>query len=284
MMESRSAVPIRHLDLDTPSYLMHRRPRHPEVVLNDGDRGLFLLNLQSGQRSRTIPYSPEYTRSGPITQWCFQDDGNAALLINVEDLTGCYLTLDGTVRHDVVLPFPSVRDVRYLWHGESLWLTSGPARPWHRLMWIGGKPTLADVSRLKVRAAELSWWRALQELPSRSTVLRVESDHDRFLLHQRGSEPGVGVLSWSEPETAVLRTAPFAGQVPRLAYAADTFYVLDEFVIRMVGISGAERGSIPVPDGFEFADIDVVGTTLVVLGNPLDNSLACRVWWYPLGS
>lgn len=78
------------------------------------------------------------------------------------------------------------------------------------------------------------------------------------------------------------RAAPFTGQVPRLAYAEDTFYVLDGFVIRVVGISGDEREPIPVAEGFEFADIDVVGTTLVVLGNSLDDARSGRVWLYPL--
>lgn len=282
MTAGRPGVSTRHFDVDSSSYLMHRRPRHSEVVLNDDYRGLVLLDLQSGQRSPTIPFSTRFAESGVITHWCFQADGDAVLLFDAEARAACYLTLDGTVRHDVDLPFDTLVDIRYVWHGESLWLTSGPLRPWHRLVWTDGKPGLADVSRLQVRAAELSWWQALRQLPKHSTVMRVEPEHDRMLLHRHDSEPAVGVLSWSGPDPASPRTAPFTGQVPRLAFAADTFYVLDEFAIRVVGISGDEREPLPVEEGFEFADLDVVGTTLVVLGNSLGDPRSGRVWLYPL--
>lgn len=283
MMKSWPAVPTRHIDIDTSSYLAHRRPRHPEVVLNDAYHGLVLLNVLSGQRSSTVLFSPEFAKSGMITHWCFQSDGDTALLINEDTRTACYLTLDGNVCHDIDLPFDAVVDLRYIWQGEDLWLTSGPVRPWHQLIWTDGKPSLSNVSQVHVRAAQLSFWRALRQLPEHSTVMRIESEHNWLLLHRQGPEPALGVLSWSESASVLPRTVPFAGPAPRLAYALDTFYVLDEFTVQAVGISGYAHEPLSAEKGFEFADIDVVDTTLVVLGNALTDPRANRIWLYALG-
>lgn len=280
---SRQLVAHAHpVDIDTSCYRMHRLPGQDAVVLNDGYKGVFLLDLTLRKRSRTIPFSPAFAASGVVTQWCLRADGSAAIVVDAEARTACYLTLDGTERHDLDLPFDRVRDLRYSWNGASLWLTNGALWPWLRLTWRAGTPSFVEVSRLQVRAAEPAWWTALRLVPDGSTVERNEPTQGRMLLHEFGPSPTLGVISWSDTEPARLRTVPFAGQVPRLAYARNALFVMDEFVIQMVGMSGDVLGTIPAETGFEFADLETVGDRLVVLGHSLSRSTTSRIWQYSL--
>lgn len=82
--------------------------------------------------------------------------------------------------------------------------------------------------------------------------------------------------------------AKFTGEVPRLAYRNQIFYILREEEIMAINTEGEMRQSIAADEGFEFSDFDIVydeksrTAALTVLGSSLSSPRTGRIWLHPL--
>ncbi len=240
-------------------YQVQRRPGQPHVVVNDGYRGLRVIDPWREQDVLRLPFSPGYDPAGVVDAWCFRADGRAALVMSETGRRACLLPLseDG-VSHDLTGPeATSLTDLRYVWEDDSLWLTVGKSYAFWHLQEQPDTARLVEASGIAVRRAHPRWRRAIDELPTQgASVLRIEPDTARLLYHDYSTEPGrIGVASWTDERSWSIAAPP---EVPRLAYLPGRLFVRHDTRVQMFDEQGEALANFLAPPGFQFGDLDTL--------------------------
>jgi hypothetical protein len=194
-------------------YRVQRRPGHPHVIVNDGYRGLRVIEPRAEIDIARVPFPADYGRFGVVGEWCFRADGQQALVLDEDNRLACWLSL-GQDLASFMLEYPPLRglfDLRYSWEGNALWLKAGKSEGLLQLSWDGNRPALTPVSSIAARTQVPGWRNAVEQLPTQGTnVLRVESDRRRMLYHRYSPDPAmVGIYSWRRKKSS--RLPPMMG-------------------------------------------------------------------------
>jgi hypothetical protein len=240
-------------------YKIQRRPMHNHIVINNGYQGLRVIDPWTGNDVLGVDFTKDYDNSGIVDEWCFRADGQVILVLNEESRAACWLSLEGGgLSYDLKCPpLNRLIDLRYLWEGDSFWITGGKSYSFFQLQWQDSVPAFVESSGIKARIAHRAWRQALDRLPdSKCNVLRVESDKSQILYHHFSEKPGrVGAVSWHH-ET--MWSAPAPEEVPRLAFHEGRMFVLHEYEAHSLNEQGQVEAVYPVPQGFHYSDLDTV--------------------------
>src|SRR5215510_6945531 len=145
----------RQFTLEGDVYQIQRRPMHPHIVVNNDYRGVRILDPWSRTDVLRADFTDEYRASGVISEWCFRSDGAIVLVLNEEPRKACWVPLapEGRTYAVACPPFRRIADLRYLWKGESFWITGGKSHDFYELQWQEGLPVFAASGGLKARIA-----------------------------------------------------------------------------------------------------------------------------------
>lgn len=255
--EARVHAPVFSMPLDADAYRLQRRPRHRELVTNDGGRALLRLALDpAGWREPVrVPLSPGFPPDHSVRAWCFRDDGACAVVFS-ELGAGSWLSFEGEPARDVAAPaFTSGRpeerydDVRYVWEGGRLIVTGGSISNFWDLRDIDGQLRFEKLVSIYVRRDATAWRTAegaLSALTAR--VLRTEPDEARILAYDYRAPPGELVaLCWRDDARTLRIPAP--AYVPELACDGARFYLLYDHEVQAVDAAGHITDVFPAPDG-----------------------------------
>ena len=259
-------------------YQVQRRPSFGQIVINDDYQGVRVLDPWTGADIIRTEFTVEYRESGIISEWCLRADGNRVLVLNEKPRSACLLSLDSSTSRDVPCPpLRLVTDVRYVWEGDSLWISGGKSFGFYELQWHDGTPAFVPSGGLKARFAHPSWRRALEGLPvDKSHVKRVEPDRSRLLYHLFDESPGrVGMIDWRSGATW---SAQAGEEVPILAFHDDRMFVLQEFEVQQVTRNGDVEAVYRAPDAFRHSGMDTIPS---IGGRPAALVVMCTAQFNP---
>lgn len=269
--------------LDGDAYRLQRRPRHRELVSNDGGRALLRLSLDpAGWREPVrVPISPGFPPDHSVHAWCFRDDGARAVVFS-ERGAGTWLSFEGEPARDVAAPafttgHPEERydDVRYVWEGERLIVTGGSISNFWDLRDEGGQLRFEKLVSIYVRRDATAWRTAEDALSALTArVLRTEPDEARILAYDYRTPPGQLVaLCWRDDARTLRVPAP--AYVPQLACDGARFYLLYDHEVQAVDAAGHITDIFLAPDGTYLRALETLPATggepaiLAVIAAPL---------------
>jgi hypothetical protein len=257
-MTERVEQPDATFVIEGDVYKVQRRPMHGEIVINDDYRGIRIIDVWSGKDVRRLRFPNRDARPTIITEWCFRSDGEWSLIFSAESAMGWLMSL-GPDRRAWVLDVSgvgSLHDLRYIWHGDSFWMTAGKSQRFFTLEWGDEVRGLVERSSIEVRAKHPGWRRAVDLLPpDRYNVLRVQPDESRLLYHEfAGPQTRVGVVDWqTETKMAVdVETE----EVPMMAAYGARIFTLQEDEVQCLNTNGRKERVYPAPDGFYYCGLD----------------------------
>jgi hypothetical protein len=251
--------PAREFTLEGDLYQVQRRPMHPHIVVNDDYRGIRVLDPWSGTDVLRVGFTEEYRASGVISGWCFRSDGASVLVLNEAPRTACWLPLDpdGCSFNVACPPLRRVADLRYLWEGDSFWITGGKSHDFYEQRWERGLPNFVASGGLKARIDHPNWRRALECLPlDGCNVERVESDNSQMLYHYFAASPErVGMVAW---RSGVTWSTPAPDEVQRLAFHGDRMFVMRDYEVHALNRQGQVEAVYPASKNFRYCGLDTL--------------------------
>ena len=259
-------------------YRVQRRPTFDQIVINDDYKGVRVLNPWTGADLIRAGFTAEYGESGIISEWCFRADGNSVLVLNEKPRSACLISLESSTSRNVLCPpLRLVTDIRYVWEGDSLWITGGKSHDFYELQWHGETPAFVASGGLRARLAHPAWRRALEGLPvDQSHVERVEPDRSRLLYHVFVDTPGrVGMIDWRSGATW---SAQAADEVPILAFHDDRMFIMHEFEVQRITRHGEVDAVYPAPMDFRYSGMD---TLPAIGGRPAALVVMCTAQFNP---
>jgi hypothetical protein len=297
-MHGHREVPRADAALHSPSithriegsiYRLQRRPGHRDVVVNDGDRGLRVIEPMSGTEIARAAFSTGYGQDRSIAAWCFRADGAMAMSFSASG-SGALLSFTGEPSRDLTAPgrLP-LDDLRYSWAADQPLFVQNGLEFWV-LRFGEASSTFTALPAIQVRVQAPSWRKAIEDVPPlRSRVLRNEPDCSRMLAYVYETPPGELVaLSW-RPDEQTLRI-PVRAYVPDIAYHDRRMFLLFDHEVQAINADGDVSDVFPVPDGFYFRALDTVAAStegpaaLVVAASSLNDDAESRLLIYPLAS
>ncbi|AFZ26464.1 hypothetical protein Cylst_4374 [Cylindrospermum stagnale PCC 7417] len=267
-------------------YKLHRRPMHPEIVINDSNTGVQIIDPWSEQIKAHIPFTENYNSSGATDEWCLRSDGKAMLALNEDNPTGCWLSLEGGASYDIECPLmPRIGDLRYVWDEDSFLLSGGKSYNFYKLGWKENIPVFTEISSIESRRAQWGWRIILSSISAlNSNVLRVESDLFQMLYHNGVDKPEqIGLANWRDetvwsvipPKPVPTVAGPFSListegnkesididlfplSLIKLAALANQLFVMYEYEVYSLNQNGEIEFTYSAPENFCFSDLDTI--------------------------
>ncbi len=277
--------------IDGEIYRLRRQPGQPHIVVNDGYKGILVLDPWTAGEVFRTPFTKGYNRAGIISDWCFRSDGKAVFVLHGESRTGALLFLEKTDHGYDLTPPPlrQIADIRYIWEDESFWMRGGKSFAFFQLQWQEGNPIFVETAGIHARRVHTDWCRALDQLSVLdSNVLRVESDMRRMIYYDSSQSPGhIGVLGWSnELNWAV----PALRYVPVMAFHNRRMFLMYEREVHILNQEAQIDTIYRAPQEFVFCGLDILPQSesypdaLVLACSSLSNPELSQILLYCLGT
>jgi hypothetical protein len=267
-------------------YKLHRRPIHPEIIINDSDQGVQIIDPWREEVKALIPFIDNYRSAGTRDEWCFQADGKTMLILSGENRMGYWLSLEGDSSYKLECPpMPRIADLRYVWDENSFWITGGKSHRVYKLEWHESTPRFREVSSIESRRVQRGWRRTLDSISLLdSNVLRVEPEQSQMLYHSLAKEPAqIGVANWSdekvwtvsapkpiptvmgsysltnlEGKSESVNTRLFPLSLIRLASFTNRLFIMYEHEVYSLNENGQIEITYPAPENFRYIDLDTI--------------------------
>ncbi|HWO21687.1 MAG TPA: hypothetical protein VNO30_23115 [Kofleriaceae bacterium] len=273
-------------EIEADIYRISRRPNHQQIVVNDGYRGVRLLDPAEGCTIAKVPFTEPYARTGVIAGWCLRADGDAIVVFDDDERRGCWLSMmDGRASDVVHTPWPLTGAMPYDWRGDTLWLKDPDGFRFGSLSQSGAQQGMTERDGNDVLQENRGWRRAIDRLRRIGAhCVRVEPEHGRMLV-ARASDSSVGIIGWlDQPELVV----PGPERMTHMAAHRQQLIVMCEYEAQLLDEAGRVQRRFAAPDGFHFVGLDTLPATgarsavVVLAAQALGERLVTRFGLYAL--
>lgn len=282
----KTSYPDKEIAVKGNLYNLHRRPMHPEVIINDSDHGVQIIEPWLGEIKALIPFNENFTYAGIRNEWCFQADGKNMMVLSEENRMAIWLSLQEDSSFLLECPpMPRIADFRYVWDESSCWITGGKSNRVYKIEWYKNTPVFRQVSSIESRRVQRKWRSTLESISLfDSNVLRVEPEKLQMLYHNLKNDPSqIGIANWSdemiltvsapkpiptamgsysmtnlEGKSENIQTSLYPRSLISLASLNNRLYIMYEDEAFCLNNQGEIEFIYPAPENFRYVDMDTI--------------------------
>ncbi|HEU4324504.1 MAG TPA: hypothetical protein VFS21_15285 [Roseiflexaceae bacterium] len=238
-------------------YRLHRRPGHPQVIVNSDYQGVKVLNPLTGALISEHAFPEGYSSDGIIDHWFFSADGSKLLTVCEEDRSVALIDLVEKQGSSLVEypPIDRIGSAVYIWD-ETFVFVSGMVSRYFALEKTGDRYSFAEKRSIDIRMKYPDWRRAVDQVyTNKWSIERVDSKEKSLFYHDYHSHlHKVGMLSW---QTSDHFSVPLGENTPKFASDGRYVFALKEYLLQVFDIQGEMVSSFGPSDGSYFIDVDV---------------------------